>query len=227
MEHKKSENNKFGLKFLILTSLITLLLFLVFLGAFWYFLSFVFTPEIKFVKQLPSNEDFICQQKIIGKISRHVFKRKFQIQELKLSKAEVDSLLRLTNVLVKEEQQGIFNINALNLQYPTSNTLELTLTINTKQTFIHGGFIYLRVTASPSYVGGKLSLNIKKVIANKIELPKFLIAKIEKFLTDKICKQESFNLYTNIFTEVRIVQDNKIAIKYYPIKLLFLLTNSR
>jgi hypothetical protein len=223
MAEKAPENKRYWLKILILCGAFFTLLLILFIGVFWYFLGLVFSNEVKYSRQLPTNKDFIYQQKIISRVTRQVLKSKPKVQELVLSKDEVYSLLRLTNLLVKKEKQGIFQVDGLNLQYPSKGVIKFTLTLNTKQSFIHGGFIYIKVSCSPNFVNGKLTLNIQDIVAGKVSLPLGLKAKIESKILEEISKADQLQFWANIFPEITLKQDNKIYIKYYPIKLLMLL----
>ena len=76
---------------------------------------------------------------MIGKVSRQVWKRKVGVQKLTISKNEVYSILRTVNFFVAKEKQGVFVIDAVNLQFPKPETIEFTLTIDTKQSKLFGG----------------------------------------------------------------------------------------
>jgi hypothetical protein len=227
MEEKARKNKKFWLKLFIFSSAFFVFSFLALLGSICFFLSLIFSSEVKYSKQLLTNEDLTYQQKMIGKISRQVWKRKVGVQKLTISKNEVYSILRTVNFLVAKEKQGVFVIDALNLQFPKPETIEFTLTIDTKQSKLFGGFVYLRVTCSPKYVNGKLTLNIQKMVAGKVVLPQWVNAKVEAKILAEISKNKQFQSYAKVFPEISLLKNNDVFIKYYPVELLTLMMSSR
>ena len=203
--------------------LAVLLFFIITGGILTVLASMIFSGPKQIPVQPLRAQDFRLQQKMMRRLAKEVFRNPYNVPSQMIFKSnEIKSLFNLVDFgLTAAKIAGKYRGVDLREFEPVFGNGEITAVcpIDTKQSWLFGGILRLKMTFVPVLADKKLQIELKECHLGKLPLPQKQVQKILDQLLVDVQKSKDFIRFSDVVKEIKLNPDGSWAVTYYPAKL--------
>ena len=182
----------------------------------------LFTSPKAAVTVQPDAVDYFNQSRIVQKVYRQLRKTPDQLNSIRLSEKEVNSIIRCAVYMHENfsKQKTAVKLSSMNLIYK-NGAFSGVIPFDTGCRFLNGGVIEISFTAKVSKKAEQLEVNVLTAKAGKIQLPSDKVNEFVRrsFESDNVKKRIS--QLNQIVEDISVEPDGKLKLTYYPQNFIY------